>query len=170
MDLCFLRNEACRHLFFYEEFGMTEVEVVDAILSYNMSDDLSDDEVRIPIILFVCGSRCYDCSLIIHTIMASRTPVYTVNIGYCYDEAFLVFASGAKRFALNKYSVFSFMGTNLSDAPGWQEIVELRGLTPICKEYAEIEDMHAEEALEHKIVTKVLGNIGELELERQGDE
>ena len=72
------------------------------ILRYNRVDADTPIEDRKPIILFInsCGGSISDGYGLIDAIRASKTPVYTVNLGMCASMAFLVFIAGHKRYTM----------------------------------------------------------------------
>ena len=75
--------------------------IVYHILRYNREDKDIPVESRKPILLYVNtnGGSVPDGYALIDAIMTSKTPVYTINQGYCYSMGFLIFISGKKRFA-----------------------------------------------------------------------
>lgn len=91
-----------RKLWWSEDIDETIIDnLVAPILQFNVDDaNLSIDE-RKPIILY-CFSRGGDVDAgfeLIDVILASKTPVYTVNLGYNYSMGFLIGLAGHKRFA-----------------------------------------------------------------------
>lgn len=76
--------------------------IVYHILRYNREDKDIPVESRKPILLYVNtnGGSVPDGYALIDVIMTSKTPVYTINQGYCYSMGFLIFISGKKRFAM----------------------------------------------------------------------
>lgn len=77
-------------------------EIVYHILRYNRLDKDIPIEKRKPILLYVNtnGGSVPDGYALIDAVMTSKTPVYTINQGYCYSMGFLIFISGKKRFAM----------------------------------------------------------------------
>lgn len=71
------------------------------ILKYNAIDKGTPIEKRQPILLYInsCGGSVIDCMSLISTILVSKTPVYTINLGYSYSAGFLISLSGSKRYA-----------------------------------------------------------------------
>ena len=76
--------------------------IVYHILRYNREDKDIPVESRKPILLYVNtnGGSVPDGYALFDAIMTSKTPVYTINQGYCYSMGFLIFISGKKRFAM----------------------------------------------------------------------
>lgn len=83
-----------------------EQEVVDDpirhILQYNREDVGIPIEERKPILLYLTsdGGDVDAGFALADTILTSKTPVYTVNLGYWYSMAFLIGITGHKRFAM----------------------------------------------------------------------
>ena len=76
--------------------------IVYHILRYNREDKDIPVENRKPILLYVNtnGGSVPDGYALIDAVMTSKTPVYTINQGYCYSMGFLIFISCKKRFAM----------------------------------------------------------------------
>lgn len=76
--------------------------IVYHILRYNREDKDIPVESRKPILLYVNtnGGSVPDGYALIDAVMTSKTPVYTINQGYCYSMGFLIFISVKKRFAM----------------------------------------------------------------------
>ena len=76
--------------------------IVYHILRYNREDKDIPVENRKPILLYVNtnGGSVPDGYALIDAVMTSKTPVYTINQGYCYSMGFLIFISDKKRFAM----------------------------------------------------------------------
>lgn len=76
-------------------------EIVSQILSFNMEDKNKAVEERKPIKLFICsdGGSVDSGFELIDVILASKTPVYTINLGYWYSMGLLIGMAGEKRFA-----------------------------------------------------------------------
>lgn len=75
--------------------------IVYYIMRYNRIDKGIPKEERTPIILYINspGGSVVDGYCVIDTILASETPVYTVNVAMCASMGFLIFIAGAKRFS-----------------------------------------------------------------------
>lgn len=82
-------------------------DVVRHILRFNKEDKGTEITERKPIYLFISsdGGGVDDGLELVDVIKASKTPVYTVTMGYCYSMAFLIFLAGHKRFA-SKHATF----------------------------------------------------------------
>ena len=97
-----LRDLKSRRLFLHDDIRMESIEdVVKHILRYNTEDKGIPCEDRVPIVLFISseGGEVYSGFELIDAIENSKTPVYTVNMGYHLSMAFLIGIAGKKRFA-----------------------------------------------------------------------
>lgn len=83
-------------------YGMTTANIIEAIIQINREDKDLPVKERKPIVLFINspGGSVPDGFALISTIEASRTPVYTVNVGMWCSMAFLIGIAGAKRYSL----------------------------------------------------------------------
>lgn len=102
-DVFFLKDLKQRKLtvnFEIEQFGISDI--VRHILQFNKEDAGISPEERKPIILYVVsnGGEVDSGFELIDAIIASKTPVYTVNLGYQYSMGFLIGLAGHKRFAM----------------------------------------------------------------------
>lgn len=92
-----------RKLFLTEDIDQDSISIiVRHILFFNMEDKGKEVECRKPIYLYVVsdGGEA-DCGFeLIDVISASKTPVYTVNLGYQYSVGFLIGLAGHRRYAL----------------------------------------------------------------------
>lgn len=126
IDECFrLRDLKNRRLFLNTEIDMCSVEdVVKHILRYNIDDRDVPVEERHPIVLYVSsnGGDIYSGFELIDTIICSKTPVYTVNMGYQFSMGFLIGLSGHKRFATQHAKYLMHDGTNMA----WNSSAKVR--------------------------------------------
>lgn len=78
-------------------------EVVRHILAYNKDDVGIEPDKRRPILLYVVsnGGEVDSGFELIDTIKCSKTPIYTINLGYQYSMGFLIGLAGHKRYAMN---------------------------------------------------------------------
>lgn len=86
---------------------MTVEEIVKHIIRYNVEDKGIPEDERQPILLYITsnGGDVYAGFELIDAIECSKTPVYTINMGYQFSMGFLLGISGHKRFA-TKHSKF----------------------------------------------------------------
>ena len=101
-ELFYLRNLQSRKLYLTEDIDECIIDnVVKHILQYNAEDKGKPIEERKPILLY-CSSNggSVDPGFeLVDVILQSKTPVYTINLGYQYSMAFLIGLAGHKRFA-----------------------------------------------------------------------
>ena len=92
-----------RKLYFNQDVSSDTVYgIVRNIFQYNADDKGIPVEERKPIILYLTSNGGdVDAGFeLISVIKASKTPVYTVNLGYQYSMGFLIGLAGHKRFAV----------------------------------------------------------------------
>lgn len=97
-----------RKILLSEEITSSSVEkVINTIMSINYDDDQKEAEykdwVREPIYLFINtnGGNAYDAFALGDMIITSKTPVYTVALGWCMSAGLLIYLFGDKRFVGN---------------------------------------------------------------------
>lgn len=111
-----LNDLKSRRLHLNEEINMATVENIGKhILRYNMDDRGKPVEEREPIILYLSsnGGEVWSGYQLIDIIMASKTPVYTVNLGFQLSMGFLIGLSGHKRFATPNAKYLIHDGSNV---------------------------------------------------------
>lgn len=81
--------------------------LVYMIMKYNREDIGKPISERKPIILYINtpGGSVSDGFGLIDAMIASKTPIYTVNQASCYSMGFLIFLAGDKRYSM-KNSTF----------------------------------------------------------------
>lgn len=103
MDMLHLNDLKQRKLYLNEGIDKDSVmEIIQHIIRYNVEDKGKDIEKRKPILLYVTSNGgSVDAGYeLIDMITASKTPVYTVNLGFQYSMGFLIGIAGHKRFAM----------------------------------------------------------------------
>ena len=101
-DLFYLKDLKQRKLFLNSEVSQFSVhELVKHILQINREDAEIPPSERKPILLYIAsrGGEVDSGYALIDAIETSRTPVYTINLGFEYSMAFLIGLAGHKRFA-----------------------------------------------------------------------
>lgn len=91
-----------RRLFLNYEICMENIDdVIRIILMYNRIDKNIPIEEREPIMLYITsnGGEVDSGFELIDVILQSKTPIYTINLGYQYSMGFLIGLAGHKRFA-----------------------------------------------------------------------
>ncbi len=89
-------------------------EITYHILRFNTEDKGKNIEDRQPILLYCTsnGGSVVDGFSLIDIILESKTPVYTINIGYQYSMGLLIGLSGHKRFATKNATYLLHDGQN----------------------------------------------------------
>ena len=83
-------------------------------MQFNKEDKNIAVEDRIPILLYVTsnGGEVDSGFELIDVIMSSKTPVYTINLGYQYSMGFLIGLAGHKRYAMRNAKFLMHDGSN----------------------------------------------------------
>lgn len=89
-----------RKIFLEGEVDIDSLLIVKMILKWNIEDIGKPIEERDPIWIYILnyGGEIYPMWSLIDAIMASDTPVYTVNLGITASAAANIFMAGTKRF------------------------------------------------------------------------
>ena len=114
-EIFHLQDLKNRKLFLNEGIDQGSVaDIVKHILQYNSDDKGIDPAERKPILLYVVseGGDVDSGFELIDTIMCSKTPVYTINLGYQYSMGFLIGLSGHKRYAYKNSKYLMHDGSN----------------------------------------------------------
>jgi len=108
--------------------GDIDCDVIDSvvyhILRYNRLDKGIAIENRKPILLYITsnGGSVVDGFSVIDAILASKTPIYTINLSYDYSMGFLIFIAGHKRFASQNATFLMHDGSSFA----WDSSAKLR--------------------------------------------
>lgn len=114
-DLFYLKDLQQRKLFLNCDIDQLSVAgIVKNIMQYNREDMGIDIVKRKPIILYINSyGGAVDAGFeLIDAIQNSKTPVYTVNLGYQYSMGFLIGLAGHKRFATKNAKFLVHDGSN----------------------------------------------------------
>lgn len=114
-DLFYLQDTKLRKFFLNREIDQEGVhEIARHILQINAEDKNIPPDVRKPILLYVIsnGGEVDSGFELIDVIEASKTPVYTINLGYQYSMGFLIGLAGHKRFATKNAKFLMHDGSN----------------------------------------------------------
>lgn len=114
-DLFHLQDLQNRKLYLNEGISqMSVAEIVKSILRYNEEDKGIAQEERKPILLYVVseGGEVDSGFELIDAIQFSKTPVYTINLGYQYSMGFLIGLAGHKRYAAKNAKFLMHDGSN----------------------------------------------------------
>ena len=102
-DAFYLQDLRRRKFFLDDEVSPMSIgEISKHILQMNAEDKGVTPAERKPIMLYITspGGSVDDGFELIDIIKSSKTPVYTVNLGYQYSMGFLIGIAGHKRFAV----------------------------------------------------------------------
>ena len=93
---------------------LNTTDLVHKILQYNADDKDIPVEERTPIRLYITseGGDVQSGLGLMDVIMTSKTPVYTINLGYWYSMALMIGLTGHKRYATPNSSVLLHDGSN----------------------------------------------------------
>lgn len=95
--------------------GTSANNIIEKILTFNRMDANTVQSERDPIILYINspGGSVVEGFAIIEAIKASKTPVYTVNMGQWCSMAFLIGITGHRRFSLPNMTFLLHDGWNI---------------------------------------------------------
>ena len=114
-DMFYIKDLKQRKLFLNNDIDQASVwDVAKHILQFNKEDIEIDPEDRKPILLYVVsnGGEIDSGFELIDIIQSSKTPVYTINLGYQYSMGFLIGLAGHKRFAMSNAKYLMHDGSN----------------------------------------------------------
>lgn len=114
-ELLYVKDIQQRKFFLTTEIEQATVaDIVRHIMQINKEDKGIPSEQRTPILIYVAsnGGEVDPGFELIDTILSSKTPVYTVNMGYQYSMGFLIGLAGHKRFAAKNAKFLMHDGSN----------------------------------------------------------
>lgn len=114
-EVFYLKDLQQRKLFLNLEIDQFSIaDIAKMILQYNADDRGLPAEERKPILLYLVsnGGEVDSGFELIDVIVASKTPVYTINLGYQYSMGFLIGLAGHKRFATKNARFLMHDGSN----------------------------------------------------------
>lgn len=184
-ELFYLQDLQQRKLFLNSEINpYTVADIIKHIMQFNAEDRETEPENREPILLYITsvGGDVDSGFALIDVIKTSKTPVYTVNIGFQYSMGFLIGLAGHKRFAFENSKFLMHDGSQLvynSGAKARDQMEFQRRAEDRIKQYVisnsklteEMYDekfrvewyMFADEALEYGFTDEIVGSTAELE-------
>lgn len=115
-DIFYLKDLSQRKLFITDAIDQYSIGgIVKHIMQYNSEDKGISVEERKPIILYVASNGgSVDAGFeLIDAIKVSKTPVYTVNLGYQYSMGFLIGLAGHKRYAFKNSKFLMHDGSSM---------------------------------------------------------
>lgn len=140
-DLFYLKDLQQRKLFLNDDITSLTIEsVVKHIMQFNKEDKGIDTDERQPVLLYVSSNGgCVDAGFeLIDVIQSSKTPVYTINLGFQYSMGFLIGLAGHKRFATKNAKFLMHDGSNFvynSGAKAQDQMEFQRKVEARIKEY-----------------------------------
>ena len=128
-------------------------EVTKQIMEYNRKDKDIPVEKRKPINIYVMsyGGDLYQAYACISTMLASKTPIRTINMGVAMSAGLLILLAGHERYAM-KYST-AMIHSGSGGAPGTYEQMEEQQ-----KNYKKLVDMMRDYILERTNIDTKLFN------------
>lgn len=111
----YLQDLKQRKLFLMDGISQDTVSnIVKHIMQFNCEDKGIPYENRKPILLYVVsnGGEVDSGYELIDVIQSSKTPVYTINLGYQYSMGFLIGLAGHKRYATKNAKFLHHDGSN----------------------------------------------------------
>lgn len=114
-ELFYLQDLKQRKLFLNVDIEQLSIsEIVKHIMQFNKEDKDVAVEERTPILLYVTsnGGEVDSGFELIDIILNSKTPVYTINLGYQYSMGFLIGLAGHKRYATSNAKFLMHDGSN----------------------------------------------------------
>lgn len=114
-ELFYLQDLKQRKLFLNVDIDQFSIaDIVKHILQFNKEDKGIAVEDRTPILLYVTsnGGEVDSGFELIDVIMNSKTPVYTINLGYQYSMGFLIGLAGQQRYAMRNAKFLMHDGSN----------------------------------------------------------
>ena len=114
-EIFYLKDLKQRKLFLNADIDQFSVsDIVRHIMQINKEDKGIDPSERKPILLYVTsnGGEVDSGFELIDVILNSKTPVYTINLGYQYSMGFLIGLAGHKRFAARNAKLLMHDGSN----------------------------------------------------------
>ena len=114
-SLFYLKDFKQRKLFLnFDIEQMSIADIVKHIMQFNKEDKGLEPKDRRPILLYVTsnGGEVDSGFELIDVIQNSKTPVYTINLGYQYSMGFLIGLAGHKRFATPNAKFLMHDGSN----------------------------------------------------------
>lgn len=120
-EVFYLKDLQQRKLFLNADIDQFSVgDIVKHIMQYNKEDREIEVDKRKPIILYVTsnGGDVDAGFSLIDAIIASKTPVYTINLGFQYSMGFLIGLAGHKRYAMKNSKFLMHDGSSFVHGSG----------------------------------------------------
>ncbi len=117
----FIEDYKQRKLFLNDQISQDSVgDIVRHIIQFNKEDKGKDIESRTPITLYLSsvGGDVDAGFELIDVMLNSKTPVYTVNLGFQYSIGFLIGLAGSKRYGTENAKYLMHDGTTMLYSSG----------------------------------------------------
>lgn len=117
----FIEDYKQRKLFLNDQISQDSVgDIVRHIMQFNKEDKGKDVESRVPITLYLSsvGGDVDAGFELIDVMLNSKTPVYTVNLGFQYSMGFLIGLAGSKRYGTENAKYLMHDGTTMLYSSG----------------------------------------------------
>lgn len=114
-EIFYLQDLKQRKLFLNNDVDQLSIaDIAKHIMQFNAEDKGMAIDARKPILLYVVsnGGDVDSGFELIDIIQNSKTPVYTINLGYQYSMGFLIGLAGHKRFATKNAKYLMHDGSN----------------------------------------------------------
>lgn len=113
--LSYYQDEADRSFWINDEITDNLLEFAKLIMKYNKEDVGKPIEDRKPIKIFISspGGDLDSTLSFIGLIGLSKTPIWTINMGWAYSAAGLILMAGHKRFIMPNCSVLIHSGSGM---------------------------------------------------------
>lgn len=113
--LSYYQDEADRSFWINDEITDNLLEFAKLIMKYNKEDVGKPIEERKPIKIFISspGGDLDSTLSFIGLIGLSKTPIWTINMGWAYSAAGLILMAGHKRFIMPNCSVLIHSGSGM---------------------------------------------------------
>lgn len=112
-----LYDRESRRLYLNNEVDENIIDsLVYMILKYNREDKDKPINEREPIKIYINtpGGSVSDGFGLIDVMLASKTPVYTINQATCYSMGFLIFLAGQKRYSMKNSTFLCHDGSSFA--------------------------------------------------------
>lgn len=156
-ELFYLQDLKQRKLFLNVDIDQFSIaDIVKHIMQINKEDKGLEPHERMPILLYITsnGGEVDSGFELIDVIMNSKTPVYTINLGYQYSMGFLIGLSGHKRFATRNAKFLMHDGSNFvynSGAKAQDQMEFNRKIESRIKQYVLSRSKVSEEEYDSKL-------------------
>lgn len=130
----YMEDIEARKLYINGEINESIMEnITYYILKYNAMDKGIPENDRRPVLLYInsCGGSTISAMSLISTMLVSKSPIYTINLGYNYSAGFMIMLAGTKRYAYKDSSFLLHDGMagncdNNAKVLDWAKFLEMQ--------------------------------------------